>query len=60
MEKQCKKEQTFSGGGTDHPVFREKEWYRENIIVMIQQINNEKFLNQIHTILRRHIEKRGG
>lgn len=33
---------------------------REKIIEMVGQIEDEKFLNQIHTILRKHIEKRGG
>lgn len=36
------------------------KWYREKIVEMIGQIEDEKFLNQIHTILKKHIEKRGG
>lgn len=40
-----------SGGG---------DFYREKIIEMINQIDDEKFLNQIRIILKRHIEKRGG
>ena len=35
-------------------------WYREKIIEMVRQIEDEKFLNQIRTILKRHIETRGG
>lgn len=35
------------------------KWYREKIIDMVNQIENEKFLNQIRIILKRHIEKRG-
>lgn len=38
----------------------EVKLYREKIIEMVEQIEDEKFLNQIHTILRKHIEKRGG
>lgn len=34
--------------------------YREKIVEMVGQIENEKFLNQIRIILKRHIEKRGG
>lgn len=33
---------------------------KDKIISMIKQIDDEKFLNQIHTILKKHIEKRGG
>lgn len=36
------------------------EWYREKIVEMVGRIEDEKFLNQIHTILKKHIEKRGG
>lgn len=35
------------------------EWYRERIVKMVNQIDDEKFLNQIRIILKRHIEKRG-
>lgn len=35
------------------------KWYREKIVEMVGQIENEKFLSQIHTILKKHIEKRG-
>lgn len=34
--------------------------YKEKIISMINQIDDEKFLNQIRIILKKHIEKRGG
>lgn len=33
------------------------KWYSEKIVDMIRQIEDEKFLNQIRTILKRHIEK---
>ncbi len=33
--------------------------YRKKIIEMTNQIEDERFLNQIRTILKRHIEKRG-
>ena len=35
------------------------KWYREKIVEMVGQIEDEKFLYQIHTILKKHIEKRG-
>lgn len=35
------------------------EWYRKKIVEMVEQIENEKFLNQIYTILKRHVQKRG-
>lgn len=40
-------------------IFKEKEWYRKKIVEMVKQIEDEKFLNQISIILKRHIEKRG-
>lgn len=45
-------ENNYSGGGV--------KWYRKKIAEMVEQIENEKFLSQIHTILKKHIEKRGG
>lgn len=38
----------------------EAERYRKKIKGMVDQIEEKRFLNQIHTILKRHIEKRGG
>lgn len=35
------------------------KWYKENIVEMVEKIEEEKFLSQIHTILKKHIEKRG-
>lgn len=35
------------------------KWYREKIVEIIGKIEDEKFLIQIHTILKKHIEKRG-
>lgn len=32
---------------------------RKKIVEMVGQIEDEKFLNQIRIILKRHIEKRG-
>lgn len=34
--------------------------YKQRIISMIEQINNERFLRQIWTILKIHIEKKEG
>jgi hypothetical protein len=36
-----------------------KDVYKENIALMLENINNEKFLNQIRIILKNHIEKKG-
>ena len=33
--------------------------HKEKIICMLESINDEKFLNQIRTILKRHIEREG-
>ena len=34
--------------------------HKEKIVDMVNKIDDEKFLNQIRIILKRHIEKRGG
>lgn len=36
-------------------IFKEKEWYREKIIEMANQIDNEKFLKRIFISLRDYI-----
>lgn len=33
--------------------------HKENIICMLESISDEKFLNQIRIILKRHIEREG-
>ena len=33
--------------------------HKEKIICMMENISDEKFLNQIRIILKRHIEKKG-
>jgi len=35
------------------------KWYKNQIFSMVEDIDDEKFLSQIHTILKKHIEKRG-
>ncbi len=40
-------------------MLHEVAYYRDKIIEMVGQIEDEKFLNQIRTILKKHIEKRG-
>lgn len=37
-----------------------KDCYKKKILLMLKSINDEKFLNQIRIILKRHIEKKGG
>lgn len=34
-----------------------KEFYMKSILSMLERIKDEKFLNQIRTILKRHIER---
>lgn len=36
-----------------------KNFYKKAIILMLNNINNEKFLNQIWTILKLHIQNKG-
>ena len=36
-----------------------KDVYKEKIALMLENINNEKFLYQIRIILKNHIKKKG-
>lgn len=36
------------------------ELLKEKILLMLSEINDEKFLNQIRTLIKLHIEKKGG
>lgn len=36
-----------------------KEYCKEKILLMLESINDEKFLNQIRIILKLHIEREG-
>lgn len=36
-----------------------KDFYKEKIILMLESINDEKFLNQIRILLKLHIQKKG-
>lgn len=36
-----------------------KDYCKEKILLMLENINDEKFLNQIRTLLKLHIEKKG-
>lgn len=35
-----------------------KEFYMKSILAMLKEIDDEKFLNQIRIILKRHIERK--
>ncbi len=35
------------------------ELLKEKILLMLSEINDEKFLNQIRTLIKLHIEKKG-
>ena len=51
-------EQMFSGGGAGYPLFKEKNWYREKIIEMSNQITDEKFLKRIYVSLRDYVNEK--
>lgn len=36
----------------DREILREKEWYREKIIEIVRQINNESTLKKIYTFAK--------
>ncbi len=35
---------------------REKEWYKEKIVEMINKISNEDVLKKIYTVVKTHLE----
>lgn len=39
--------------------FREKDYYKDKIIEMVEKIEDTSFLNQIWTIITIHMEKGG-
>lgn len=48
MENQGKNGKICLGGvKKDREILREKEWYREKIVEMVNQINNSWILNEI-------------
>lgn len=38
----------------------EQEYYRDRIVEMFAKVDSVVFLQQIWTIIKRHIERRGG
>ena len=40
-------------------VLKEKEYYRQKIIEMVEKVEDKKFLQQIWTILNRYMQKGG-
>lgn len=38
----------------------EQEYYRDRIVEMLAKVDSVVFLHQIWTIIKRHIERRGG
>lgn len=43
----------------DELIARDAVWYRKKIVEMVHKIDDEKFLNQIAIILKKHVEKKG-
>lgn len=39
-------------------IFKEKEWYKERIVEMTEQIDNEKFLKRIFISLRDYLQEK--
>lgn len=37
-----------------------QKFYKNSIIFMLKSVSDEKFFNQIRTLLKLHIEKKGG
>lgn len=38
-------------------IFKEKEWYKERIVEMAKQIDNEKFLKRIFISLKDYLQE---
>lgn len=37
-----------------------QDFLKEKVLFMLENINDERFLNQIRTLLKLHIKKKGG
>lgn len=42
---------------TESTIFKEKEWYKEQIVEMVCQIDDEKFLKRIFISIRDYINQ---
>ncbi len=59
--KDCEVEMDYEvKGHYEGTIVREKDWYKDKIVEMVDKIEDKRFLNQIRTLLKLHIEKRGG
>lgn len=36
-----------------------KDFYKEKIILMLKSVNDERFLNQLRTLIKLHIQRQG-
>jgi len=50
--KKSENKKIISGGVDKQAVFREKEWYREKIVEMVEKIENENYLLKIYTFVK--------
>lgn len=52
------REQKNNLGGVDkQAVFREKEWYREKIVDMVEKIENQRFLKAIYISISDYLKE---
>lgn len=63
MKKDDKIEQMFAGGGIEYDksscstFFKEKYWYREKIVEMVNHIENERFLKAIYISMSDYLKE---
>lgn len=50
--KNSETKKTIPGGVDKQVTFREKEWYREKIVDMINHIDNENYLLKIYSFVK--------
>lgn len=50
--KNSQSNKNLSGGVDKQSIFREKEWYKDKIIEMIESIENEEYLKSIYSFTK--------
>lgn len=55
--KKSENKKIISGGVDKQAVFREKEWYREKIVDMVEKIENQRFLKAIYISISDYLKE---
>lgn len=55
--KNSQSNKNLSGGVDKQVTFREKEWYREKIVEMVERIDSERFLKAIYISMSDYLKE---